>query len=91
MYVHALTHVQGSIVYHYIMKLLNINVYIKTKVLFKFCILEIMCMEMRSKKQLKKIANKPMHVKFRCTCMYMYENEIEADTLRMKNISFVSY
>ena len=48
------------------------NVYTKTKVLFKFCILEIMCVEMRSKKQLKN------------------ENDIEADTLRMKNISFVS-
>ena len=40
------------------------NVYTKTKVLFKFGSLEMMCVEMRSKKQLNDIAKEPTHVKF---------------------------
>ena len=40
------------------------NVYTETKVLFKFGSLEIMCVEMRSKKQLKEIANEPIYVNF---------------------------
>ena len=47
------------------------NVYTKTKVLFKFGSLKIMCVEMRSKKAIKKNANEPIHVKFRCTHMKM--------------------
>ena len=47
------------------------NVYTKTKVLFKFGSLEIVYVEMSSKKQLKEIANEPIYVKFRCTCMKM--------------------
>ena len=51
------------------------NVYTKTKVLFKFGSLEIMRVEMRSIKQLKEIANEPIHVKFRCTCMKMISRQ----------------
>ena len=68
------------------------NVYTKTKVLVKFGSFEIVSVEMRSKKQLKEIAKEPIYVKFRCTqctCMKMISRL--TGTLRMKNISFVSY
>ena len=43
------------------------NVYIKTKVLLKFGSFEIVCVEMRPKKQ---IVTKLIHVKFRCTVVH---------------------
>ena len=59
------------------MKLQTMNVYTKTKVLFKFGSLKIMCVEMRSKKAIKNIANEPIHVKFRCTCMKMISRQTQ--------------
>ena len=50
-------------------KLQNMNVYIKTKVLFKFGSLEIVCGN-EAQKAIE-IATKQIHVKFRRTCMYM--------------------
>ena len=48
------------------------NVYTIANVLFKFGSLEIVCVEMRSKKLFKLSLTKLIHVKFRCTYMYMY-------------------
>ena len=50
----------------YIMKLWNMNVYTKAKVLLKFGGLESMCVDMRSKKLFKL----PHYRYMGCTCMY---------------------
>ena len=55
MYVHALTQCEGGILCRWIMKLQNVNVFIKTNILFKYGSLERLYM--RSKKRFKLTLN----------------------------------
>ena len=57
LYVHALTQCEGGILCRWIMKLQNMNVFIKTNILFKYGSLERLYMDMRSKKRFKWLLN----------------------------------